>query len=140
MLKVYAVCLMVTVCMTISSASANEFLGGLAVGIINNKVYGHFERVAKQKELKHEKNYGVCPVSDPKISPFVKAMLHEQGREQCYEMPREKQYTILGPIIGLLVILIALCCTSEDENMKSYMAGVILGTIFDMITSAMEDD
>ncbi len=139
MLKVYAASLMIiTYCF--ATATADQFLGGLAVGIINNKVYDHFERVAKQKELKHEKNYGVCPVSDPKISPFVKAMLREQGREQCYEMPREKQYTILGPIIGLLVILIALCCTSEDENMKSYMAGVILGTIFDMITSAMEDD
>ena len=123
-----------------ATATADEFLGGLAVGIINNKVYNHFERVAKQKELNHEKNYGVCPVSDPKISPFVKAMLREQGREQCYEMPREKQYTILGPIIGLLVILIALCGTSEDENMKRYMAGVILGTIIDMITSSIEDD
>ena len=124
----------------IITANANEFMGGLAVGIINNKVHSHFDNIAKKKELTYEKNHGVCPVSDPKISPFVEAMLREQGREQCYEMPREKHITILGPIIGLLIILVALCCTSDDENMKSYMAGVIIGTIFDMITSAMDED
>jgi len=139
MLKVYAASLMIiTYCF--ATATANEFLGGLAVGIINNKVHDHFGRVAKQKELNHEKNHGVCPVSDDKISPFVRAMLQEQGREQCYEIPPEKRLTMLGPIIGLLVILATLCCASDDENMKSYMAGVILGTIFDMITSSIEDD
>ena len=124
----------------IITANANEFMGGLAVGIINNKVHSHFDNIVKKKELTHERNHGVCLITDPKISPFVKAMLREQGREQCYEMPREKHITILGPIIGLLIILVALCCTSDDENMKSYMAGVIIGTIFDMITSAMDED
>lgn len=134
------VCILFALC--VATASADEFLGGIVVGILNNNLYNMFDKIEANNIADYEKNHGIC--LNTKTSPFVKEMIYQQ----CYDenQSNTNQPEFAGRFIGLLTVIIIASFSKDDERNPNhnhgadFISGIIIGTTFDMIMSSINDD
>tara|TARA_B100000925_G_scaffold141963_1_gene106344 strand:+ start:163 stop:618 length:456 start_codon:yes stop_codon:yes gene_type:complete len=142
------VCILFALC--VATATADEFLGGIVVGILNNNLYNMFDKIEANNIADYEKNHGIC--LNTKTTPFVKEMIYQQ----CYDETQtnikhhytdtEKQPEFAGRFIGLLTVIIIASFSKDDERNPNhnhgadFISGIIIGTTYDMIMSSINND